>query len=549
MIRSAAPALALGLSLSLPAGGEDDPSSEPGRQAYQYCVACHGPDGKGVRADGLLMAPSLHDSLLLKGNFPELVTAVILKGIVKEDAKFVQAMPPHEEMLKDDQIAALIGHLTREFGGKQVSATAGDVRKWRVENSSRTSPWKRGDVESMYLEASSPKYLSDVRYAIYEGSWTSLPDFSILEPAGSGRLDHGLISLDPAGKLDRGFGMAFDADLTVQQEGNYQFTLTSDDGAALVIDGETIVASHGAGARKTESRGERLDAGHHTLRVLYFNAAGKSALTLSVKGPGKLGTRWLTTEKGEGNRGQSNHAIRLTPRNPGEAVVHRSFVPDAKPRAIGVGYPGAVNLVWDADVLNLAYVYRGEFMDVAPLWNGRGSSSKPLGRDREIISPGLPFQVLRNLTEAWVPFSEAKVKYKRDTARTDDEITINVRHPDYQFRGYRLDDKRFPTFNYDYRKLAVTDRFEPVEIEGVTALVRTLKIEGVADPNTYLRVAESASEPGDDGWIGVSDHLKLRISGAEAVTRDSGGRSETLVPVTGDQTLTIAYRWNTSLQP
>lgn len=549
MIRLSVSALTLCLAISLPVRGDEDTSSEPGYQAYQSCIACHGPDGKGVQAEELIMAPSLFDSAMLKGDFPELLTAVILKGIVKEDTKFVQAMPPHEEVLKDEQIAGLIGYLTKEFGGGEISVTAAEVGKWRGEMASRTSSWKRGDVESMYLEASAPRYLSNVEYALYDGEWKSMPTFSILEPVDSGKLADGLISLDPAKDRESGFAMAFDADLTIHQEGDYQFTLTSDDGAALVIDGETIVASHGVGRRMTESRKERLDAGYHTLRLLYFNTEGKSALTLSVRGPGKLGTQWLTTEKGEGHRGQSNHAIRLTPRNPGEAIVHRSFVPDAKPRAIGVGYPGAVNLVWDADVLNLAYVYRGEFMDVAPLWNGRGSSSKPLGRDREIIGPGLPIQILDTLTEPWVPFSETTLKYKRDTATTDDEITINVRHPDYQFRGYRLDARQFPTFNYDYRKLQVSDRFEPGEIDGVTSLIRTLKIDGVADKQTYLRAAVSDSEEITDSWIGVSDHLKIQISGAETVTRRIDGRFETLVPITGDQTLTIAYRWNTSLQP
>jgi len=545
MIRLSISAFALSLAISLPVSAQDDPAADPGRQAYQYCIACHGPDGKGIQAEGLRMAPSLYDSSLLKGNFPELLTAVILKGIVKEDAKFVQAMLPHEEILKDDQIAALIGYLTKEFGGKPRTVTGAEVLKWRGEIASRTSPWKRGEVESMYLEASAPRYLSNVRYDLYQGNWNKLPDFPTLKPVISGKPGEGLISLDPAKSLNGGFGMVYDADFTVQQEGDYQFTLTSDDGSALVMDGETIIATFGVGQRKTESRKERLDAGLHSFKVLYFNADGKSALTLSVKGPGKLGTQWLSTEKGEGNRGQSNHAIRLTPRNPGEAIVHRSFVPDAKPRAIGVGYPGAVNLVWDADVLNLAYVYRGEFMDVAPLWNGRGSSSKPLGRDREIIGLGLPFQHLGTLTEPWQPVSENRIKYKRDTANPLDEITINVRHPDYQFRGYRVDAKQFPTFKYDYRKLQVADRFEPGEIDGVTALVRTLKIDGVAEEHTYFRVAVSASEPIPNQWIEVSGNLKIRISGAETVTRKIEGRSEVLVPITGGQTLTLAYRWNT----
>lgn len=549
MIRFSIPALALGLAISLPATGENDPIADRGLQVYQDCIACHGPDGKGIQADGLVMAPSLRDSTLVKGNFPEVLTAVILKGVVKEDAKFVQAMPAHEEILKDDQIAALIGYLTKEFGGKQGVVTAGEVLKWRGENASRTTSWKRSDVATMYQGASAPRYLSNVRYALYQGNWKNLPDFSTLQPVNSGKLDQGLISLDPAKSQNGGFGMVFDADFTVHEGADFQFTLTADDGAALVIDGETIVAAHGVGERKTESRKERFEAGLHTFKVLYFNAEGKSALTLSVRGPSKLGTQWLSTEKGEGRRTPSGTAIRLTPRNPGEAIVHRSFVPDAKPRAIAVGYPGAVNLVWDADVLNLAYVYRGEFMDVAPLWNGRGSASKPLGRDREIIGLGLPFQILKTLSEPWEPVSETKVKYKRDTANPVDEITINVHHPDYRFRGYRVDAKQFPTFRYDYRKLQVTDRFEPQEIEGVTALVRTLKIDGVADESTYLRLAVSGSETTTNPWIEVSDNLKIRIGGAETINRKIDGRSETLVRITGGQTLTLAYRWNTSLQP
>lgn len=549
MIRLSSSSAALLALLSITARGQDEPAADAGAVAYQSCIACHGADGMGVTTEDLIMASSLHDSRLVKGSFPELLTAVILKGITKEDDRYVQAMPPHEAAFNDGQIAALIGYLTREFGGKEQSVTAGEVLKWRTEMASRTSSWKRGDVESMFWEASAPRHLSGVRYSLYAGEWQTMPDFSSLEPAVSTTLDGTMISLDPAKDQDGGFGMAFDADFTTQEEGDYQFTLTSDGGAALIIDGETIVASHGVKQRKTESRKERLDAGHHTFRVVYFTTGPKNALTLSVRGPGKLGTQWLSTEKGEGNKNPSNTAIRLTPRNPGEAIVHRTFVPDAKPRAIGVGYPGEVNLVWDADVLNLAYVYRGEFMDVAPLWNGRGSASKPLGRDREMSAYGLPFQVLEDLDEPWEPFSEAKVKYKRDTANPNEEITINVRHPDYQFRGYRLDAMRSPTFNYDYRKLVVTDRFEPEEIEGVTSLVRTLKIDGAADQNTYLRIAESVSQSITNNWISVSDNLKVRVGGAEIISRRIGDKTEILVPITGNQTLTISYRWNTSLQP
>ena len=534
----------------LPLSAQDDKILELGRLTYQSCVACHGPDGKGIRAGDLQMAPSLHESAFIKSDHPELLTAIILKGILKEDNKYLQAMLPLEAILNNEQIAALVAYTTKEFGGTRRNAKPGDVAKWRKEHGGRTSPWKRGDLGEMLAEATTPPFLSKLRYGIYEGKWEELPDFSALKPAKTGTLDDGHLALDPAKDRKGNFGLVFDAEFTIPETGDYVFSLTSDDGSALIIDGETVIGNDGIHPAKTVSMKESLQAGLHTMQVQYFEAGGNRTLALSVKGPGKFGTRWLSTEKDEAKKAaQSFEPIPLTARNPGEAIVHRAFLPEAKPRAIGVGYPGAVNLVWDADVLNLAYVFRGDFMDAAPHWNGRGSGSSPLGKDRVKLAHGLPFQVLESLDEPWEPFSEAKVKYERDTENPQKEITINVRHPDYQFRGYRLDAKRFPTFRYDYRKLVITDTFAPAEVDGVTSLVRTVKVEGDPDEHTYFRVAETGSQAVADGWIDAGSNLKVKVEGAETVTRKSGGKDETLVPVAAGTSLTLTYRWNAPLQP
>ena len=543
--------LALVLSSYGSASGQNEKILELGRLTYQNCVACHGPDGKGVKAGDLIMAPSLHESAFIKGNSPGPLTAIILKGIIKADNKYIQAMLPLEAALNDEQIAALIAYLSKEFGGKPLPVKPDEVAKWRKEYLARTSPWKRSDIEEMVKAATAPKFITNLKYALHIGQWQKLPDFSSLKPASAGTLNDGLISLAPAKDNKSGFGLVFDADLTIPETGDYVFSLTSDDGSALIVNGETILGNDGIHPAKSASAKESLQAGNHTLQVQYFDGGGQRSLALSVKSPGKDGgVHWLSVEKEEAkNTAQSYDPIPLTSRNPGEAIVHRAFLPEAKPRAIGVGYPGAVNLVWDADVLNLAYVYRGEFMDAASHWNGRGSGSTPLGKDRVKITQGLPFQVLESLDEPWVPFSETKVKYERDNVDPQKEITINVRHPDYQFRGYRLDSKRFPSFQYNYRKLSITDSFTPAEIDGVTALVRTIKIEGDPDENTYLRLADSGSQTNTDGWIDVGGELKVRVVGAEAVTRKVGEKSETLVPVAGGSALTITYRWNSPLKP
>jgi mono/diheme cytochrome c family protein len=532
----------------LPASSQDDKVLELGKITFQSCVACHGPDGKGMKAGDLQMAPSLHDSEFIKGDNADLLTAVILKGILKEDNKYIQAMLPLELALNDEQIAALIAYVTKEFGKKRRSPTANDVAKWRKEYADQKSPWKRKDLEEMIQSASAPQLLTNLKYSVYEGKWEELPDFSQLKPVKTGELKDGKISLDPAKSIKGGFGMVFEGNLTLKDTAEYRFSLTSDDGSALAVDGETVVGNDGIHPAKTQNMKETLEAGEHTLKVLYFDGGGQRFLSLSVQG-GKAGKVWLSKAQ-SGNKGKSKDydPIPLTAVNPGEAIVHRAFLPDSKPRAIGVGYPGAVNLVWDADTLNLAYVYRGEFMDASPHWNGRGSGSKPLGVDRVKVAPGLPLQVLESLDEPWVPFSEATIKYERDTLDPQKDLKFNIKHPDYQFRGYRLDKNRFPTFRYDFRDLTVTDHFTPEEIDGVTSVVRTLKLDGEAGENLYLRVAATGSLADSDGWYDLGA-MKVKIDGADPVLRQIGGAKELLAPVSSDSTLTITYRWNAALKP
>lgn len=525
---------------------QDDKILQLGKTTYQSCVACHGADGKGMKAGDLLMAPSLHESAFVKGDHPDLLTAIILKGILKEDNKYVQAMLPLEAALSNEQIAAVIAYITHEYTGKRRSPTANDIEKWRKKYADQKSPWKRNDLQSLLDSAKAPRLLTDLRYSVYEGKWEELPDFSKLEPVATGTLDDGLITLAPASKIKGGFGMVFEGRLTLTEAEEYRFSLTSDDGSALAVDGETVVGNDGIHPAKTQRMKEKLEPGEHTLKVLYFDGGGQRFLSLNIRGE-KLGTIWLSeSQKESGSKSKSYDPILLTAHKPGEAIVHRAFLPDAKPRAIGVGYPAAVNLVWDADTLNLAYVYRGEFMDASQHWNGRGSGSKPLGQDRIKPAPGLPLQVLESLDEPWVPYSEAKIAYERDTANPTKEVTFNLRHPDYQFRGYRLDAKRFPTFRYDYRGATVTDHFTTEEIDGVQSLVRTLSFEGAAEENLYLRLADSGPLTREGDWYSLGA-LAIRVEGAEPVERQVNGKKELLAPVSSATTLTVTYRWNTPL--
>lgn len=529
------------------ATAQDDAVMKLGQQTFQLCVACHGPDGKGVKAGPLTMAPSLPDSKFLKLEDTTLATGIVLKGILKEENKYVQAMLPLEAALNDEQIAAVIAYVTKEFGGKRQKVSPASVAKARKTFADQQSPWRRADLEDMLKAAAEPKLLSNVTYSIYEGKWEELPDFSQLTPVKTGKLENNLISLEPAKDMKPGFGMVFEGNLTLPDNFEYILSITSDDGSAFVVDGETRVGNDGIHPASTQRIKNQFDAGEHTFKILYFDGGGQRFLSAYVRG--KSGTSWISEVRSEGKaKSKSYDPIPLTAHNPGEAIVHRAFLPDAKPRSIGVGYPGQVSAVWDADNLNLAYVYRGDFMDAASNWNGRGSGSTPLGTDRVKTAQGHPLQILESLDEAWQPVSEAKIKYERDTLDPQKEITFNVKNPDYQFRGYRLDKKRFPTFQYDYRDLTVTDRLKPEEIDGITSLVRTISFKGKADENLYLRLADTGSQEEKDGWINIGQNMKIEIQGADPVTRQVEGKTETLIPVSGDSTIKVTYRWNNPLK-
>ncbi len=251
------------LALALPCEAQDDKILELGKLTYQTCVACHGPDGKGIRAGDLLMAPSLHESAFIKSDHPGLLTAIILKGILKQDNKYVQAMLPLEAILNDEQIAALIAYTTKEFGGIRRSPKPAMSRNGARNTPDAPVPGNGSDLEQMLSEATTPPFLSKLRYGIYEGKWEELPDFSALKPAKTGPLDDGHVSLNPAKDLKGGFGMVFDAEFSIPQTGDYEFSLTSDDGSALIIDGETVIGNDGIHPAKTVNAKEKLQAGLH----------------------------------------------------------------------------------------------------------------------------------------------------------------------------------------------------------------------------------------------------------------------------------------------
>ena len=118
--------------------------------SYGTCAACHGPDGKGFSPPGLPspMAPSLAGSKLANASDGELMAAIIMNGIVKEDAKYMGMMSPLGPMLTDEQMVEVMTYVRSSFGNKSPAVTLDQVKQWRTKFNG-TPMWKRADLEKL----------------------------------------------------------------------------------------------------------------------------------------------------------------------------------------------------------------------------------------------------------------------------------------------------------------------------------------------------------------------------------------------------------------
>ena len=128
-------------------------------------------------------------------------------------------------------------------------------------------------------------------WQIYAGSWTTLPDFTVLDPLLTGT-SPGLAADAPDGTS---YATAWSGYLTIPVDGGYLFRLIDRDGARLVIDGAEVTRTGTPFAQVCGSPGNALRyaigaiglrAGLHTIRVEALNTASQGAPRLLWEGPG-----------------------------------------------------------------------------------------------------------------------------------------------------------------------------------------------------------------------------------------------------------------------
>ena len=116
-----------------------------------------------------------------------------------------------------------------------------------------------------------------VNYKFYEGQFDGVKDIEKGTPVSSGETK----MFNPK-QFNRSemFGVVFEGYLKVADDGLYRFFVESDDGSALLIDGEEVVNNDGAHSLQRVEGVVPLKKGFHQIKVLFFQRTGDIGLRI-----------------------------------------------------------------------------------------------------------------------------------------------------------------------------------------------------------------------------------------------------------------------------
>jgi mono/diheme cytochrome c family protein len=179
--------------------------------------------------------------------------------------------------------------------------------------------------------------------------------------------------------------------------------------------------------------------------------------------------------------------------------ILRTFMPDnAGTKCITVGYPGGFNLAFDSSQCRLSYTWAGNFLDVRPVWDGRGGNPARLLGVKFWTSPvGFPW-ALTDMNR--FPDFDKQSKDPAFAAPLPDG-KLYAGPMAVRFKGYQVDEAGNPTFKYmltaeDGKTLLnVAETPQAAKSTLVNGLARRFAIELSSNKTVWQNVAESKTEP------------------------------------------------------
>ena len=169
-----------------------------------------------------------------------------------------------------DWIMSLVGRKTNEA----LVLTLGREKKQQVSLTLQVCPVAPGLADEGLSEG--------LWYAVFQGRFTTLPDFLNLKPVYDGNAPMPQAAALP-GTPDRDYALVFAGYVEIPKRGAYRVVLGSDGWSRLYLDRRVTVDNKGPSPYQESSTVCRLDAGLHPVRIEYLQATAFPELQLRIE--------------------------------------------------------------------------------------------------------------------------------------------------------------------------------------------------------------------------------------------------------------------------
>ncbi len=319
--------------------------------------------------------------------------------------------------------------------------------------------------------------LSDINYSYFEKSAKTPDEANKTKPTSFGKIK----SLDGrlASARDQ-FYLQFEGKINVPSKDTYTFSMLHTGDGSLEIDGKKVIEPNWTWIGADPLTGNiDLDAGSHQFKIWISKDVNWAPPGFS-----------LYVEK-PNSRAVALHAPASMPdRTPaplvevkaiGNPEIIRSFMYHNNKKlthVLSVGDPTQLHYAYDLLQGAMLKIWKGNFLNATDMWYERGEpqTASPLGASIDLVG-NCPV-------------------YERTA--TKDSIAA------YQYKGYDISGKGYPTFKYNYKNLKIEDQITPNE--NGRGLSRTIQVEGDGKEKTLIRIAQGSSiTPLGNGVYAIDD--------------------------------------------
>lgn len=360
--------------------------------------------------------------------------------------------------------------------------------------------------------------LTNLNLEMYRGKFEKEPKLDTLGIYK--KKDNTIIALNLKEIPQNNYLLNFKGLFTVPVAGTYNFNAVVNGGPFKLLINNKVIYPY---AQNTGKISVELPKGSFPFSLLYskFNPSNNISLILKVSGPGfrefsltDSASNLLNVKLPILANANENMVLRSLVNLPGKICVTH---------AVNVGSPSQFHYTYDLNKGSIVQIWHGEFLDVSPIWRGRGDSdAKTMGAVQYFGNPTLSINQMKNLNSNWTA----------DTTSTG-----------FKPKGYAMDEQNRPTFKYNIYGATVTDK--TIVADKNQSLQRTINIKNNPGNLYFLLAADNKIEALSQGFYLVGDHayyLQLNnLSSDKPFLRVKNGLKELLMPIHDNFNYSIYY--------